>query len=90
MKKLLAALWNEQDGIIVSSEIILIGTILVLGSIAGLTSLQYAIAGELNDCAQAVTHTNSAGAIGGNYAPTYDSSDFQMTDAEGKREVQGY
>ncbi|MEO2026785.1 MAG: hypothetical protein ABGZ23_12995 [Fuerstiella sp.] len=54
MRRLLIKLWKEQDGMIISSEVILVGTILVLGSIAGLSSLQYAVAGELTDAANAV------------------------------------
>lgn len=38
---------------ILSSEVILIGTILVLGSIAGLSAVQSAVTHELNDCARA-------------------------------------
>lgn len=90
MKTILAQLWNDQDGVIVTSEIILIGTILVLGSIAGLTSLQYAIAGELNDCANAVHNSNTAQYLDAN-GNAYNSgnSPWQMNDAEGKREVVG-
>ena len=35
MRKLLKEFWNDQDGMILSSEVILVGTILVLGSIVG-------------------------------------------------------
>jgi len=38
---------------ILSSEIVLVGTILVIGAITGLTSLQYAVTHELNDVARA-------------------------------------
>ncbi len=56
---------------IVSSEIILVGTILVLGSIAGLTSLHYALNGELTDAANAVE------SMGGGQGNTYSLSDSQ-------------
>ena len=59
MRRLLTKLWKEQDGIIVTSEIILGGTILVLGSIAGLSSLSHAVSGELNDAANAVDSRGS-------------------------------
>ena len=92
MKQLLVKLWKQQDGIIVSSEIILIGTILVLGSIAGLSSLQYAISGELNDCAHAVDNTNLYGQMTGDYAynnGVNSQANYQMTDSPGVREVAG-
>jgi hypothetical protein len=65
MRRLLTNLWKEQDGMIISSEIILVGTILVLGSIAGLSSLQYAVAGELTDAANAV-HSRGTDHYNGN------------------------
>lgn len=71
MRYLLRRLINEQSGIIVSSEIILVGTILVLGSIAGLTSLRYALNGELMDAATAVE------SMGGGQGNTYNLSDSQ-------------
>ncbi len=46
-------LWSDEGGMILSSEVVLIGTILVIGSIAGLTSLQHAVTHELNDTARA-------------------------------------
>ena len=78
MKNLLRKLWNDQAGMIVSSEIILVGTILVLGSIAGLTSLHYALNAELNDAANAVE------SMGGGRGDTYS-----LSDSEGVPEVSG-
>ncbi|MCP4175037.1 MAG: hypothetical protein GY758_30180 [Fuerstiella sp.] len=59
MRRLLINLWKQQDGIIVTSEIILVGTILVLGSIAGLSTLSYAVSSELMDAANAVDSRGS-------------------------------
>lgn len=53
MRELLKKLIQDENGIIVSSEIVLIGTILVIGCIAGLASVSYAVNNELNDVAQA-------------------------------------
>ena len=78
VKNLLRKLWNDQAGMIVSSEIILVGTILVLGSIAGLTSLHYALNAELNDAANAVE------SMGGGRGDTYS-----LSDSEGVPEVSG-
>jgi hypothetical protein len=51
-------LWSDEDGMILSSEVVLVGTILVIGSIAGLSSLQYAVTHELNDTARAYDSYN--------------------------------
>ncbi|MCP4785224.1 MAG: hypothetical protein GY903_00855 [Fuerstiella sp.] len=72
MRRLLINLWKEQDGMIVSSEVILVGTILVLGSIAGLSSLQHAVAGELTDAANAV-HSRGTDHYNGNTYELYSS-----------------
>lgn len=46
-------LWNDESGVIVSAEIVLVGTILVLGVITGLVELQAAIVYELTDLSDA-------------------------------------
>lgn len=53
MKRLLA-LWNDEDGFVLSSELVLIATVLVLGSLVGLVSLRNQIVGELSDMSQAI------------------------------------
>ena len=57
MRELLKKLIQDESGIIVSSEIVLVGTILVIGCIVGLTSVSYAVNNELNDVAQACDHS---------------------------------
>ena len=42
---------NDENGVIVSAEIVLVATILVLGMVVGLAELQSAIVGELSDVA---------------------------------------
>ena len=50
---MLKTLWNDESGVILSAEIVLVGTILVLGMIVGLVALQSAIVAELGDLATA-------------------------------------
>jgi len=52
--KTLQALWNDEAGFIVSTELVLIATILVLGMIVGLTTLRNDVVAELADLAGAV------------------------------------
>ena len=46
---MLFALWDDEDGVILSAELVLIGTILILGMIVGLVGLQTAVVAELSD-----------------------------------------
>lgn len=50
----LVKLWNDEDGVILSAELVLIGTILVMGLIVGLANLQDAVVGELNSLGNAI------------------------------------
>lgn len=51
---MLAKLWNDDCGIILSAELVIIGTILVLGMIVGLVELQCAVVAELSDIGDAI------------------------------------
>jgi len=52
--KTLKSLWNDEAGFIVSTELVLIATILVLGMIVGLTTLRNDVVAELADVAGAI------------------------------------
>lgn len=56
MKLVLTRLWNEQDGAILSSELLLIGSILVIGAIVGLSAVRDSVVTELADVAQALAN----------------------------------
>ena len=51
---MLRKFWNDESGFIVSSELVLIATICVIGLIAGLVEVQWAVVGELNDVSDAI------------------------------------
>lgn len=55
---LLNALKNDENGFIVSAELVLVGTISVLGMIVGLTELSYGVNEELEDLGSAVGAIN--------------------------------
>ena len=46
--------WHDQEGFIITIEIILIATIVGIGSIVGLTTLRNAINSELADVSEAI------------------------------------
>ena len=56
---LLQKLWNDDLGVIISAELILVSTIMVLGLITGMTCLQEAIVGEFKDLAGAFSALGS-------------------------------
>jgi hypothetical protein len=72
MRELFKKLIKDESGIIISSEIVLVGTILVIGSIVGLANLSSAVNNELNDVAQACdkSYNNGPGHMQNNYVLT--------------------
>jgi hypothetical protein len=60
MKSSLMRLWNEDAGAVVSAEIMLVATILVLGVIVGLKSVRDSVVTELADVAQAIANVNQS------------------------------
>lgn len=60
MKTLLTRLYCEESGAIVSAEVMLVASVLVIGVIAGLSSLRDSIVTELADVAQAFANINQS------------------------------
>ena len=83
------SLWNDESGVILSAEIVLIGTILVLGMLVGLVELQSGIVAELSDLSSAFGNLNqsymvpgfaSSKGYGGWKARTYGASYWDRVD----------
>ena len=51
-------LLNDEAGFIVSAELVLVATILVIGLIVGLSEVQHAVVQELNDVGDAISQIN--------------------------------
>ena len=83
MRALLKKLIQDESGIIVSSEIVLVGTILVIGCIVGLSSLSYAVHNELNDVAQACDHSYNGKSTGST------KQNYYLTSSQGQPELAG-
>jgi type II secretory pathway pseudopilin PulG len=83
-------LWNDEAGAVISAEIVLVATILVIGMIVGLKSVRDAVVTELADVAQAIANVSqsySYSGINGHAAGTAgsffeDALDFCDTDAD--------
>lgn len=59
------SLCKDESGVILSAEIVLIGTILVLGMIVGLVELQCAIVAELSDLSSSIGNLDQSFQISG-------------------------
>ncbi len=71
---MLKSLWNDESGVILSAEIVLIGTILVLGMIVGLVELQCAVVAELSDLSSSI----------GNFDQSFQTSGFTSLKQSGR------
>lgn len=58
--KMFQQFWNDESGFVVSTELVLIATVLVLGMIVGLTTLRDQVIAELADVAAAMSNTNQS------------------------------
>ena len=81
--KTMLRLWNEETGAIISAEIILVASILVIGIISGLKSLRDSVVTELADVAQALAQVNqsySFGTIQGHHSFSNGGAFADLTD----------
>ena len=60
MKRLLKCLWQDEHGVILSTEIVIVGSVLVVGLITGMANLQQAVNGEMEDLAGAIGSLNQS------------------------------
>jgi hypothetical protein len=54
MNRLANCLWQDENGVILSAELVVVGSVLVIGLITGVTTLQEAVNGEMEDLAGAI------------------------------------
>lgn len=73
---MLKSLWNDEAGVILSAELVLIGTILVLGMLVGLVELQCSIVAELQDLSSAFGNLNQSYNISG-FGSTKGANQFK-------------
>lgn len=76
----LKTLWNDESGVILSAELVLVCTILVLGLLVGMVELQCAIVGELSDLGSAF----------GNLNQSYNHSGFSSSKGAGQFAARTY
>lgn len=62
---MLTKLWHDESGAIVSAELVLIATILVIAMVTGLSSLRDAVVTELADVGAAIAAQDQSYTVGG-------------------------
>ncbi|MEW4526441.1 MAG: branched-chain amino acid aminotransferase [Maioricimonas sp. JB045] len=88
MMHIAESLWNDEAGFIVSAELVLVATIVVLGLIVGLSEVSIAINEELEDVGSAFGSINQSyafsGAAGckGAFGGSYFEDSYDMCDEE--------
>jgi len=80
---MLKQLWNDDAGYIVTTEMLLIFVILVLGLVAGLANLRMAIVNELTESGLAILSLNQSFTIAGLTGCSGSSGTSGVTDASG-------
>lgn len=80
---MLKKLWNDEAGAVVSAEIMLVATILVIGMVVGLKSVRDAVLTELADVGQAISQVDqsySYSGVDGHAAATTGSAFLDIQD----------
>ena len=65
MSQLLSSLFNDDAGFIISAELVLVATILVIGLVVGLSSVAAGVNSELNDVGNAFGSVNQSYSFSG-------------------------
>lgn len=60
MTNIFTALLNDENGFLVSAELVLISTILIMGLVVGLTEVSFTVNNELEDVASAIGSVNQS------------------------------
>ena len=93
---MLNRLWNDQAGFVVSAELVLIATILVIGLIVGWATVRDQVLQELGDVAAAISQFNQSyswSAVTGHtssVAGTYFDDTADFCDAADEVQAEGF
>ena len=78
--KLLKRLWSDESGFVISSELVLIATVLVIGMLTGLATVREAVLQELADVANAIAIVNQSYSFSGITSHNSSTSGTTFTD----------
>lgn len=82
MRKLALYLWRDEAGFVVSTEMVLVATIVVIGLITGLTTIRDQLSTELADIADAISEVDQSYSFGAITAHASSTSGTIFNDAE--------
>jgi hypothetical protein len=60
MLNLACRFWNDEQGVLITAELVLVMTITVIGMTVGLSEIQHAVVAELNDVGDAIGSLNQS------------------------------
>ena len=81
---MLLRLWNDEVGFVISFELMLVATILLIGMIVGLATIREQLVQELGDVAAAIAGSNqsfSYSGVTGHFSSTAGSNFTDLIDA---------
>ncbi|MBX3413166.1 MAG: hypothetical protein KF708_10800 [Pirellulales bacterium] len=63
--QIIRRLWIEEDGYILSTELVLVGSLLVVGIIGGMTTMRDSLVGEMSDLSSSVSSLDQSFSVVG-------------------------
>ena len=89
----LKRLWNDEAGFVVSTELVLLATVAVIGLLTGIVSVGDGVVSELSDVAGAVQEVNQSysfdGVIGHNAATSGTQFNDQLDECDSSDDPSG-
>lgn len=81
MRKFMLKLWNDDRGALLATEWVFVSTIMVVGVVAGLKSVQQAVVTELEDMANAIGSLSQSYTFSGTSGCAASSNGSRFQDA---------
>lgn len=73
-------LWKDDRGVVISSELVFVATILVIGLVVGMAALRDAVTAELSDVAGAIQDVNQGYTVNGVQGHSAATAGFDYAD----------
>ncbi len=83
MRSILQKLWRSTGGFVVSTELVLVTSILTIGVLAGLTSIRDQIVAEMTDVSVMIRGLNQSYSIGGQVGRNSSTNGSSFIDQPG-------
>ncbi len=87
--KLLSRLWADEAGFVVSSELVIVATVMVVGLLTGLTTVRDQVVQELADVADAVSEIDQSYSYASITAHTSRTAGSRFNDTEDDCDLDG-